>query len=388
MVNATGMRIDYGYFDNDWEHALKTHKPNEALDFVQRAPGGTTIWLLTIIRNFVHQVVSSLFEDFHYNIYGFMSEAGYALGANSLEILNTWKPKLFEAELATMSEDDLMNHLVEQKMMHPQRFNFDFLKPIIGVDLGTVPFDHERSQQFISLKFADGKQINVVGLRYEDLSKWSTILREYFPTFPENLERQQQHEEDLLVERYSDFKEYLDNIGYFNALSLDELRAFPNQNYYTDCEIMALANLSSVVDLTSLPPANSTACSSIPTLAPTPYPMDVLANATTQRKGCTPTEAPTVTPTASPTFGNWGTKTACFDASRPWVRIDDLYCLDAPALPEPTPKPTQSPTAVPTPSPTVQGHWVVSMECKAENGQVVDENNCPEVESRGIIESY
>jgi hypothetical protein len=399
MQNATGLRADFGYFDNDWEHALKTHKPNEALDFVNRAPAGTTVWLVTIIRNFVHQVVSSLFEDFHYNIYGFMKTSD-ARGKNAVELLKEWKPKLFEAELATMSEDDLMNHLIEQKLMLPQRFNSDFLKPIIGVDLEDVPFDHEQSRQFISLKFADGKKINVIGLRYEDLNKWNTILREYFPLFPEEITEQQRHEEELLVERYEMLKEFLDNSGYFNALSLEELRSYPNQNYYTDCEVKALAHLTNPVDLTSLTSANATDCSSVPTLAPTPYPMDTLHSGTRnetsagrRKKRCSNSSSPSYTaaptwissngtsptkmPTAGPSpIGTWKNVVGCFNRSQPLKRIAEKYCSETPS---PTSAPTRSPTPSPTTSPTVHGHWVITMECQDAAGRLVPERNCPEI---------
>merc|ERR1712130_1085289 len=134
-----------------------------------------------------------------------------------------------------------MNHFIEQEMMLPQRFNYDFLRPILGVDLGTVPFDHGKSRQFISLKYEGNRQVNVVGLRFEDLAKWTTVLKEFFPGFPSAITEQQRHEEELLVQRYSALKTYPDETGFFNALALEELRSFPNQNYYTDCEIMALA---------------------------------------------------------------------------------------------------------------------------------------------------
>jgi hypothetical protein len=394
MQNATGLRADFGYFDNDWEHALKTHKANEALDFVNRAPGGTTVWLVTIIRNFVHQVVSSLFEDFHYNIYGFMKTSD-ARGKNAVALLKEWKPKLFEAELATMSEDDLMNHLIEQKLMLPQRFNSDFLKPIIGVDLSDVPFDHERSRQFISLKFADGKQLNVIGLRYEDLSKWNGVLREYFPLFPEEITEQQRHEEELLVERYEMLKEFLDNSGYFNALSLEELRSYPNQNYYTDCEVKALAHLTEPVDLASLSLANST-CSPVPTLAPTPYPMDTLGdlvNTTSgiarQRKRCnssshdstSPNGTQTEAPTGAP-IGTWKHVVGCFNRSEPWKRIAKEYCGETPS---PTSAPTRSPTAAPTVEPTVHGHWVITIECQDQAGRQVSERNCPGIHNKNAF---
>jgi hypothetical protein len=378
-----------------------------------------------------------LFEDFHYNIYGFMKSSHR--GGNALEILKNWKPKIFEAELATMSEEDLMHHLIEQKLMIPARFNYDFLKPIIGVDLGTVPFDHEKSRQFISLTFADGKKINVIGLRFEDISKWPTVLREYWPMFPEEMIELQKHEEELLVTRYQGLKEYLDKTGYFTSQSLDELRSYPNQNYYSDCEVEALAHLANVTDLSRLPPADSKACSPDPTPAPTPYAMDKMkkecatpaptetsnetTSPTTQNETLspttenetwspttegetlspttedetmsptadeeatpapteTPTTAPTLSPTSAPTEGSWNTITGCFDKERPWVRVDDMYCPNTVA---PTPSPT---TLRPTPTPTVQGHWVVTILCRGEDDETIDTINCPEIQDDAILESY
>jgi len=431
MRIATHLAIDYGYFDNDWEHALKTHKPNEALQFINRAPSGATIWLITTIRNFVHQVVSSMFEDLHYMIFGDMATSN-TVGDNARAVLGSWKPKLFSAELETMSDDDLMNHFMEQKMMVPQRFNQEFMMPILGIDLGTVPFDHERSRQFISLKFADGKQVNVIGLRFEDLSKWAGILTEYFPNFPEVMEERQKHEEELIGEKYKIFKSYLDKVGYFNALSLEELRSFPNQNYYTDCEVVALTNLAHPVALSTLPAAGDV-CNPVPTKAPTPYPND--AGATTRRKGCattipvngstdtnftipngstlaptpstlpngstlaptpstlapttlvpteTPTPSPTETPTVTPTFGNWETVMGCFDSSHPWTRIDDMYCADTTS---PTLTPTPVPTYKPTPLPTIQGHWVINMECHDEAGLAVNSTNCPDIQNDAFLDT-
>jgi hypothetical protein len=404
MSNATGIRPDFGYFDYDFEHALKTHKANEALNFIQHAPPGSTIWLITIIRNFIHQVVSSLFEDLHYNIYGYMEHAD-AHGQHAIEMLKSWKPKLFEAELETMSRDDLIDHLVEQKLMLPQQFNVDFLKPMIGIDLGNVPFDHDRHHQFVNLRFADEKQINVIGLRYEDLSKWPGILQEYFPRFPSAMPEVQRHGEELIKTKYNELKEYLDGTHFFSALSTEELRAFPNQNYYSDCEIRALANLT---DPTTLPPANSITCEAFPTEAPTPFPMDSSPERAVRRKPCptpiptlAPTDMATATPTlaptematdmatalptdmatasptsattdmatASPTWATTDTATetttmfkwvegqGCYDKNDPALKIDISYCS-------------------PTPAPTVHGHWVTTMECKDGQGRTVPEVNC------------
>merc|ERR1719262_936010 len=112
-------------------------------------------------------------------------------------------------------------------MSLPLRFMQQAMMPIIGVDLSTTPFDHDRSHQFISLKYADGKKLNVIGVRFEDVEKWGSILQKYFPYFPSNMGdlQQQKHEEDLLVERYALLKEYLDQSGYFNQLSLEELKS-------------------------------------------------------------------------------------------------------------------------------------------------------------------
>jgi hypothetical protein len=341
------------------------------------------------------------------------------------------------------------------------------LRPIIGVDLGTVPFDHEKSRQFISLKFADGKKVNVIGLRFEDLPKWPTVLREYFPSFPEEMIELQKHEEELLVTRYQALKEYLDKTGYFNSQSLDELRSYPNQNYYSDCEVEALANLAKDTDLSLLPPASSKACSPDPTPAPTPYAMDKMkkecptpadetTSPTTQNETLSPTTenetfspttegetlspttedetlspttedetsspttelgtmyptkdeeatpapttaptpsptseptpapttAPTQSPTSEPTEGSWKTITGCFDHEKAWVRVDDMYCADTEA---PTRTPTEMPTARPTPMPTVQGNWIIRMDCIDENGQEVDESNCPAVQNDAVVNSH
>jgi hypothetical protein len=361
MSTATGLDVDYGYFDYDWQHALKTSKATDALNFVNGASAGTTIWLITIVRNFMPWLVFSLFEYFHQSIYGIdrinFNRSMLAAGENERSAIQAWRPKLFAAELETMLEQDLMNQLLEyQDLILQINFNSQVMKQIIGVDLGEVPFDHDQSRQFLSLRYADGKQINVIGLRYEDLSKWPTILRDYFPSFPEVMPEEKSwsqgiSKENLLLKvKYKELKEYLDGSGYFTTLSLEELRSYPNHNYYTDCEVKYLAHVGSK----PLPMQDSAHCST------TSYP---------KRQGKRPCDS------SHQPKGKWKEVPACFNRSQPSERIAETYCSEAE-------KPSS--TSAPTPSPTIYGHWVITAECQNKAGKKIHARNCPKLETDDV----
>eukprot|EP00929_Paragymnodinium_shiwhaense_P032751 TRINITY_DN18113_c0_g1_i4.p1 TRINITY_DN18113_c0_g1~~TRINITY_DN18113_c0_g1_i4.p1 ORF type:complete len:394 (-),score=56.89 TRINITY_DN18113_c0_g1_i4:296-1447(-) len=137
-----------------------THDPNMAQDILGKAQAGDRYWIVTATRNPWYHLMSTYFE----------------LLAGRMKTALTW------------SDDELIADFRKWRAGPADQTAHWWTRHFMrgtGIDILKYAdkFDHDKHRLFIDTDGPNGSRISVVLLHFEDISKWNSILSEFFPAF-------------------------------------------------------------------------------------------------------------------------------------------------------------------------------------------------------------
>jgi len=214
-------------YHRDWRIGCKTHFPDLAYDFLDQVPVNKTTWLITVVRNGMHQGVSEFFMTWYDRIWP---------GRNW-----TVAPRLDYDNFLKLSNDDLMDYYTEFSGVNTDWFQ-RFLTPLIGFDAKTMKEPlHQDGYAFQQLRYGNGKTINLLMLRFEAVTQWPVIMNKFFPlettAFPHEVATTQ----DGWRAHQDNFKKFLCE-GNKLPTTLEECMKFQNMEFYNDAEILGFVD--------------------------------------------------------------------------------------------------------------------------------------------------
>jgi hypothetical protein len=211
-----------GFYHRDWRTGCKTYYPDLAYNFLDQVPVNKTTWLITIVRNGLHQGISEFFMTWHRRLWPTRKGAG--------------GPLLDYENFLKLTNEDLMDYYQEFVGVHNDWFQ-RFLTPLIGFDARTMkePLQQD-GYAFQQLRYGNGKTINLLILRFEAVAQWPVIMNKFFPLKPTAYPRQAATEQDGWRAHQDSFKKVLCE-GNHLPTTMEESMKYQNMEFYNDTEV-------------------------------------------------------------------------------------------------------------------------------------------------------
>lgn len=187
-----------------YKRILKTHRPEVAADFINKAPSHANIWVMTSVRQPYTRLISAFFERV---------ENGHLLSKE--RVLNMTMPELHQAFL--------------DQLPAPSRW-FDDFDSVTGMNFTKYPFPENDGKLVVSSKAFSEKNVKVVLLRLEDVQQWDQIMSQHVVGW------QTPHGQNPDDTWFADtYKEFLQTFTYSKDVA-KKYAIDDNMHFYTDIE--------------------------------------------------------------------------------------------------------------------------------------------------------
>lgn len=213
---------------HDWRTACKTHYPDLAYNFLEQVPANKTTWLITVVRNGLHRGISEFFMTWYNWIWPTRP--------------HVQAPRLDYENFQKVTKDELMDYY-EDFIWGQKDWFQSFLTPMIGFDVKTVKEPLRKDGYVLrQLRYANGKNINLLVLRFDAVEQWSIILKKFFPRFPSTpFKHSTTQPHDEFRHHQNDFKKTLCEDNHLPT-QMVELRKYENMEFYEDTEALAFVD--------------------------------------------------------------------------------------------------------------------------------------------------
>jgi hypothetical protein len=206
----------------DWRTACKTHYPELAYHYLDQVPVNKTTWIITTVRNGLHQGISDFFMTWYSRLW---PTRKWAVA-----------PRIDYENFLKLTNDELVDYYEDFVWSHNDWFQ-RYLTPLIGFDVRSMKDSlHQDGYAFQQLRYKNGKVINLLLLRFEALTQWPVIMSKFFPIKPNAYPYESATEHAGWRAHQDNFTKVLCE-GNYLPTTLEEARKYPNMDFYSDTEI-------------------------------------------------------------------------------------------------------------------------------------------------------